>query len=232
MTVEILQQHRVAGGTLHYCRHSSQATGTPMKFSLFLPPGNGLHPLLLWLSGLTCTEENFTTKAGAYLRSGTPRPCDPCARHEPAWRRRGGRSSLRPGPGRRFLRRCDAGSLVAALPDGILGHCRAAGRRGRPLRRGLHALRHQRPLHGRPRRADDGAAPPAQLPQCLCLRPDLLADALPLGRKGVRRLPGPRPCSLGGTRRLAADRGRGGARPLRQPARGPGRTGHLPRRAS
>jgi S-formylglutathione hydrolase len=67
MTVEILQQHRVAGGTLHYCRHASQATGTPMKFSLFLPPGNGLHPLLLWLSGLTCTEENFTTKAGAYL---------------------------------------------------------------------------------------------------------------------------------------------------------------------
>ena len=37
-----------------------------MRFSLFLPPGPGPHPLLLWLSGLTCTEENFTTKAGAY----------------------------------------------------------------------------------------------------------------------------------------------------------------------
>jgi S-formylglutathione hydrolase len=37
-----------------------------MRFSLFLPPGNGPFPLLLWLSGLTCTEENFTTKAGAY----------------------------------------------------------------------------------------------------------------------------------------------------------------------
>jgi S-formylglutathione hydrolase len=67
MTVEILQQHRVAGGTLHYCRHASRSTGTPMKFSLFLPPGGQLHPLLLWLSGLTCTEENFTTKAGAYV---------------------------------------------------------------------------------------------------------------------------------------------------------------------
>jgi S-formylglutathione hydrolase len=66
MTVEILQQHRVAGGTLHYCRHTSTSTGTPMKFSLFLPPGTGSHPLLLWLSGLTCTEDNFTTKAGAY----------------------------------------------------------------------------------------------------------------------------------------------------------------------
>ncbi len=67
MSVEILQQHRVAGGTLHYCRHASQSTGTPMKFTLFLPPGEGPHPMLLWLSGLTCTEDNFTIKSGAYL---------------------------------------------------------------------------------------------------------------------------------------------------------------------
>ena len=67
MTIEIIQQHRVAGGTLRFCRHASRATGTTMRFSLFLPPGKGPHPLLLWLSGLTCTEENFTTKAGAYL---------------------------------------------------------------------------------------------------------------------------------------------------------------------
>jgi S-formylglutathione hydrolase len=67
MTVEVLQQHRVAGGTLYYCRHASRETGTPMRFSLFLPPGAGPHPLLVWLSGLTCTEENFTTKAGAFL---------------------------------------------------------------------------------------------------------------------------------------------------------------------
>lgn len=64
--MEILQQHRVHGGTLSYCRHDSAATGTVMKFSIFIPPGEGPHPLLLWLSGLTCTEENFTTKAGAY----------------------------------------------------------------------------------------------------------------------------------------------------------------------
>ncbi len=37
-----------------------------MRYSLFLPPGNGPFPLLVWLSGLTCTEDNFTTKAGAY----------------------------------------------------------------------------------------------------------------------------------------------------------------------
>lgn len=66
MSLETVNQHRVAGGALRYCRHASTSTRTSMRFSLFLPPGNGPHPLLLWLSGLTCTDENFTTKAGAY----------------------------------------------------------------------------------------------------------------------------------------------------------------------
>jgi S-formylglutathione hydrolase len=67
MSIETTSTHRVAGGSLHFCRHASSATGTSMRFSLFLPPAPGPHPLLLWLSGLTCTEENFSTKAGAYL---------------------------------------------------------------------------------------------------------------------------------------------------------------------
>lgn len=66
MSVEVLARHGVHGGTLHYCRHDSAATGTPMRFSLFLPPGEGPFPALIFLAGLTCTEENFTTKAGAY----------------------------------------------------------------------------------------------------------------------------------------------------------------------
>ncbi|HYD46367.1 MAG TPA: S-formylglutathione hydrolase [Phenylobacterium sp.] len=66
MTLDITAEHRVAGGTLRYCRHDSAATGTAMRFSLFTPPGEGPFPLLVWLSGLTCTEDNFTTKAGAY----------------------------------------------------------------------------------------------------------------------------------------------------------------------
>jgi S-formylglutathione hydrolase len=38
-----------------------------MTFSIFLPPTNGTTPppVLYWLSGLTCTDENFTTKANA-----------------------------------------------------------------------------------------------------------------------------------------------------------------------
>jgi branched-chain amino acid transport system substrate-binding protein len=64
--IEILGSHRVHGGTLTYVRHASAATSTPMRFSIFVPEGEGPFPSLIWLSGLTCTEENFTAKAGAY----------------------------------------------------------------------------------------------------------------------------------------------------------------------
>ena len=62
----ITRTHRVAGGTLAYVTHDSAVTGTPMKLTVFTPPGEGPFPVLVWLSGLTCTEDNFTTKAGAY----------------------------------------------------------------------------------------------------------------------------------------------------------------------
>jgi len=61
-----LKSHAVHGGTLRYLKHDSAATGTSMTLSVFVPPGEGPFPVLIWLSGLTCTEDNFTTKAGAY----------------------------------------------------------------------------------------------------------------------------------------------------------------------
>lgn len=64
--VEIRATHKVYGGTLAYAQHRSAATGAPMRFSVFTPPGAGPFAYLIWLSGLTCTEDNFTTKAGAY----------------------------------------------------------------------------------------------------------------------------------------------------------------------
>lgn len=66
MSVEIAKTHVVHGGTLNYAHHQSVATGTKMTFSVFTPPGEGPFAYLMWLSGLTCTEDNFTTKAGAY----------------------------------------------------------------------------------------------------------------------------------------------------------------------
>ncbi len=64
--MQVAKTHRVAGGELSYAAHESAATGTQMRLSVFTPGGKGPFPYLIWLSGLTCTEDNFTTKAGAY----------------------------------------------------------------------------------------------------------------------------------------------------------------------
>ena len=65
MALEQLESHHCFGGIQAIFRHGSAETKTPMRFSIFLPPQEGPRPILWWLSGLTCTEENFTTKAGA-----------------------------------------------------------------------------------------------------------------------------------------------------------------------
>ncbi len=64
--MHVTKTHRVAGGELAYATHDSASTGTQMRLSVFTPGGQGPFPYLIWLSGLTCTEDNFTTKAGAY----------------------------------------------------------------------------------------------------------------------------------------------------------------------
>ena len=58
---------RCFGGVQHVYRHAAQTTGCDMRFGIFLPPQAtaGRVPVLYWLSGLTCTEENFIVKAGA-----------------------------------------------------------------------------------------------------------------------------------------------------------------------
>lgn len=61
--------HRVYGGTLSFVTHDSAATGTPMALSVFVPAGEGPFSVFVWLSGLTCTANNFTEKAGAYRKA-------------------------------------------------------------------------------------------------------------------------------------------------------------------
>ena len=53
-------------GNVEVYEHSSTSTNCDMKFSIYLPPQakTAKVPLLLWLSGLTCTEENFMVKSG------------------------------------------------------------------------------------------------------------------------------------------------------------------------
>ncbi len=65
---ELLTAHACYGGAQRFYKHDSREIGLPMKFSLYLPPKAILGekvPALLYLAGLTCTEETFMAKAGA-----------------------------------------------------------------------------------------------------------------------------------------------------------------------
>ncbi|EEW2235582.1 TPA: S-formylglutathione hydrolase [Escherichia coli] len=65
--MEMLEEHRCFEGWQQRWRHDSSTLNCPMTFSIFLPPprDHTPPPVLYWLSGLTCNDENFTTKAGA-----------------------------------------------------------------------------------------------------------------------------------------------------------------------
>jgi S-formylglutathione hydrolase len=67
MTLEVVSQSRCFDGTQFTYRHASSETGTMMRFAAFVPPQarQSPSPIVWYLSGLTCTEENFTVKAGA-----------------------------------------------------------------------------------------------------------------------------------------------------------------------
>ena len=67
MALDIVSQSRCFGGTQLIYQHQSTETATAMRFAAFIPPRADQRPVpVVWyLSGLTCTEENFTVKAGA-----------------------------------------------------------------------------------------------------------------------------------------------------------------------
>jgi len=67
MTLTKVSASRCFGGTQSVYSHEARETGCVMRFGVYLPPQAETRPvpLLYWLSGLTCTEENFIVKAGA-----------------------------------------------------------------------------------------------------------------------------------------------------------------------
>lgn len=69
--LELLSSHACFGGEQRFYRHDSGAIGLPMKFAVYLPPqaSQGPVPALLYLAGLTCTEETFAIKASAQRRA-------------------------------------------------------------------------------------------------------------------------------------------------------------------
>lgn len=69
MEMREISRCKCFGGQLIKYAHESQLVGCEMKFNIYLPPatveGKSAVPLLFFLSGLTCTEDNFMQKAGA-----------------------------------------------------------------------------------------------------------------------------------------------------------------------
>ena len=68
MAIELISQNRSFQGWQKRYRHFSTTLNCAMQFAIYLPPSAQAGervPVIYWLSGLTCTEENFIQKAGA-----------------------------------------------------------------------------------------------------------------------------------------------------------------------
>ena len=80
--LELISEHRCFEGWQRYYQHASQTIGLPMRLSVYFPPQAGAEsakeanaganvmgatklPVLIYLAGLTCTEETFMIKAAA-----------------------------------------------------------------------------------------------------------------------------------------------------------------------
>ena len=188
-TIELVSQHACFGGIQQFYRHDSRETAGPMKFSVYQPPQakSGKVPVLYYLAGLTCTEETFPIKAhaqavaaelGLMLVAPDTSPRTP--------RIPGDADSWDFGQGAGFY--VDASQapwsanyrmysyLAHELPQAVAA--KPTGAAG--------CVRHFRAFHGRTRCPDHRAAQPRPVPVAFCVRPDLRADAMPLGREGVR----------------------------------------------
>lgn len=67
MTLERIEHRACCGGWQDVYRHHSKTLRCDMRFAVYLPPQatDGSLPVMYWLSGLSCSEQNFITKAGA-----------------------------------------------------------------------------------------------------------------------------------------------------------------------
>ena len=65
--MDLLSENKCFAGTQYRYQHQSAVLDCPMHFSIFVPDvaKDSKVPVLYWLSGLTCTDENFVNKAGA-----------------------------------------------------------------------------------------------------------------------------------------------------------------------
>jgi S-formylglutathione hydrolase len=191
MALDVVARSPCFGGTQCTYQHQSSETGTPMRFAAFVPPQADKQPVpVVWyLSGLTCTEENFTVKAGAQrvaaelgllLVAPDTSPRGDTIPRDPA-------GSYDLGLG--------AGFYVDATQEPWSRNYRMASY----IERELPALiRSELPADisrqsiratpGRTWRPDNRPARPRSLLLSFGLLADLLADKLPVGRESAKRI--------------------------------------------
>ena len=68
--LETISEHACFGGVQGFYKHASSVIGLPMRLGVYRPPqalgpAGGPVPVLIYLAGLTCSEETFAIKAGA-----------------------------------------------------------------------------------------------------------------------------------------------------------------------
>lgn len=65
--MERLERHASFGGWQEVYKHRSEVLKCSMNFAIYIPPHgkDEILPVIYWLSGLTCNEQNFISKAGA-----------------------------------------------------------------------------------------------------------------------------------------------------------------------
>ena len=73
MSLENISSNKLFGGWHKQYTHDSSALGCNMRFAIYLPPQSQEKPVpvIYWLSGLTCTDENFMQKSGAQRLAAT-----------------------------------------------------------------------------------------------------------------------------------------------------------------
>lgn len=66
MSIKLIEKHCSFGGQQYKYMHYSEVLQCDMTFSIYLPSNKEMKkiPLIWWLSGLTCTDDNFTQKSG------------------------------------------------------------------------------------------------------------------------------------------------------------------------
>ena len=190
MTITLQSSNKVFGGEVRKYTHASASTGTDMTFSVYVPPAAALHavPVVYYLSGLTCTDDNAVQKGGAFRAcadqgimmvfpdTSPAAPTSPERTTPTTWAPAPVSTSTPPPSRGPPTTKCTATS-----PRNSPRACR-----GQPPRH-LPQV-HHRTLHGRPWRPHHRLQEPGRLRLRLRVAPSAIHRGA-LGREGLRGVP-------------------------------------------